>query len=48
LDRTQTPFYFLLSDGDHRMKKSVPQLTRSSIAGGETESQPPRQSRENA
>ena len=48
LDRVQTPFYFLLSDSDHRTKKSVPQLTRSSIAGGEMESQPPGQSRENA
>jgi hypothetical protein len=48
LDRVQAPFYFLLSDGDHKTKKAVPQLTKSSIAGGEMESQPPRQSRENA
>lgn len=40
LDRGEAPFYFLLSDSDHRMKKSVPQLTRLSIAGGEMESQP--------
>ena len=41
LDRVQAPFYFLLSDSDHGMKKSVPRLMRSSIAGGEIESQPP-------
>ena len=40
LDRAQTPFYFLLSDGDHRTKKSVSQLMKSSIAGKEIESQP--------
>lgn len=48
LDRVQTSFYFLLSDGDHRTKKSVSQLTKSSIAGKEIKSQPSRQTRENA
>ncbi len=48
LDRVQTPFYFLLSDSDHRMKKFVPQLTRLSIAGREMESQPYRRPDKNA
>jgi hypothetical protein len=48
LDRVEAPFYFLLSDSDHRMKKFVPQLTRSSIAGGEMESQPHRKPDKNA
>lgn len=39
LDRVQASFNFLLSDGDH---------VDASIAGGEMESQPPRQSPENA
>jgi hypothetical protein len=48
LDRVQTPFYFLLSDSDHRTKKTVPQLTRSSITGKEMESQPHRKPDKNA
>jgi hypothetical protein len=39
LDCVQAPFYFLLSDGDHRTKETVPLLMRSSITGKEIESQ---------
>ena len=48
VDRVQAPFYFLLSDGDHRTKKTVSQLTRSSIAGKEIESQLHRRPDKNA
>ena len=48
LDRAQAPFYFLLSDSDHRTKETAPQLTRSSITGKEIESQPHRKPDKNA